>query len=183
MSEGMLELARNTNPEITYIKGDMRTIRLKEKFDVVIIPDSIMYMTSIAALKETIGNAVLHMKPDGVLLVVNPIKEEFKANNFVYTGEKDDVHVTVFENNYVVSESTYEAVMIYLIRQNGILNVYHEVHTLGLFSNEVWEEIFEENHLKITEMNMDQLYDPYLLQGGEYKMKIFTGVLDTEKSE
>lgn len=27
LSEGMLEIAKATNPEITYIKGDMRTVR------------------------------------------------------------------------------------------------------------------------------------------------------------
>lgn len=30
---------------------------------------------------------------------------------------------------------------------------------------------------------MDHLYDQYILQGCEYKMKIFIGVLGTEKLE
>lgn len=33
ISEGMLELAENKNPEVTYIKGDMRIIRVREQFD------------------------------------------------------------------------------------------------------------------------------------------------------
>lgn len=55
LSEGMLELAKRRNPEVTYLKGDMRTVSRKEKFDAVIIPDSIMYMTSIAGLKKLLA--------------------------------------------------------------------------------------------------------------------------------
>jgi len=40
------------------------------------------------------------LKPGGVLLIVANIKEEFRENNFVYTGSKGDVEVTIFENNY-----------------------------------------------------------------------------------
>ena len=39
LSKGMLELAKKLNPEIRYIHGDLRTIHLSQKFDVVIIPD------------------------------------------------------------------------------------------------------------------------------------------------
>lgn len=44
ISEGMLALAKKRNPEVSYVTGDMRTIGLNRKFDVVVIPDSIMYM-------------------------------------------------------------------------------------------------------------------------------------------
>ena len=59
ISEGMLALAKKRNPEVTYVKGDMRTIDLNRKFDVVVIPDSIMYMTTLEDLKKTIMNADL----------------------------------------------------------------------------------------------------------------------------
>jgi predicted TPR repeat methyltransferase len=52
ISEGMLALAKKRNPEVTYVTGDMRTVDLNRKFDVVVIPDSIMYMTTLEDLKK-----------------------------------------------------------------------------------------------------------------------------------
>lgn len=178
ISQGMLNLARENNPEITYLAGDMRTVKLRKKFDVIIIPDSIMYMTTVADLKKAISNAVSHLKPGGVFMVVIHLKEDFRENNFVYSGEKDNIHITVFENNFTVSDTTYEAALFYLIRQNGKLDIHTEVHTLGLFSRDIWMNIFKENHLKVKEIGMDHLYDPYLTEDGAYKLKIFTGILE-----
>jgi len=177
ISEGMLKNARETNPEVEYTSGDMRMISLSRKFDAVIIPDSIMYMTTVTDLKKAISNAVRNLKPGGVFLVTTHIKEDFQNNNFVYSGEKGDIHVTVFENNYTVSETTYEATIIYLIRQNGKLHIYHEIHTLGMFPYDTWQDVFKENNLTMNQENMNYLYDKYLLENGQYKLKIFSGIL------
>lgn len=122
-----------------------------------------------------------HLKPEGVFLVVTHLKEDFRKNNFVYTGKREDIHITLFENNYIVSENTYEASLIYLIRQGGKLNIYHEIHTLGLFSYDTWMDIFRENHLEVSEINMGYLYDKYLLGEGQYRLKVFKGILDYDK--
>lgn len=180
LSEGMIELAKKTNPEVTYVKGDMRDVNLNRKFDVVIIPDSIMYMSTFKDLKKALLNAVCHLENGGVFLVVAHTKEDFKENNFVYTGEKDNIHITLFENNYIVSDSTYEATMIHLIRCNSKLSIHHEVHTLGLFSYDHWINILEECRLHVEDMNLDHLYDPYLLEEGEYKLKVFIGTLTVQ---
>ena len=42
LSEGILDIAKQTNPEIEYLKGDIRDINLNRHFDVLAIPDSIM---------------------------------------------------------------------------------------------------------------------------------------------
>ena len=177
ISEGMLDIARETNPEVEYIRADMRTVNLSRKFDAVIIPDSIMYMTTIADLKKAIANSVRHLKSGGVFLTITHIKEDFYNNNFAYSGEKEGIHVTVFENNYIVSDTTYEATVIYLIRQNGKLNIYIEVHTLGLFPHDTWLNIFKENNIAANQIDMNNLYDKYLLEDGRYKLKIFSGIL------
>ena len=179
ISEGMLKIARETNPEIEYINGDMRTVNLNNQFDAVIIPDSIMYMSTISELKQAVSNAVRHLKPGGAFLVVTHLKEDFQNNNFAYTGEKEGIHITVFENNYIVSETTYEATIVYLIRQNNKLDIYNEIHTLGLFPYNDWLKIFKDNNLKIDELQMDHLYDKYLLEDGQYKLRIFAGILQT----
>jgi predicted TPR repeat methyltransferase len=106
LSEGMLEIAKKMNQEIKYLKGDMRNVKLNEKFNAVVIPDSIMYMSTLKDLSDALINAAAHMKPDGVLLVVAHTKEEFRNNNFVYIGEDENIHITVLENNHIISDST-----------------------------------------------------------------------------
>ena len=119
LSLGMLNKARVAHPDIEYLEGDMRTLRLKRQFDAVVIPDSIDYMASQNDLRLAIQTAVAHLKTSGVLLVVAKTEETFQNNNFAYTGEKDGVHVTLLENNYInpFPRNTYEATFVYLIRQ------------------------------------------------------------------
>jgi SAM-dependent methyltransferase len=176
ISKGMLDIARDRNKEVTYILGDMRNIQLNETFDIVIIPDSIAYMCTKETLGETISNALQHLKTGGVLVIVAHLKEGFKENNFVYTAKKENMQVTLFENNHIVSSDTYEAAMIYLIRQNQEVSIHHEIHTLGLFNHQTWMDIFQSNHLEIEELPLNNLYDQYLLEQGTYELSVFIGV-------
>ena len=177
ISRGMLDKARLRHPDVEYIEGDMRTVRLGREFDAVAIPDSIDYMGSLPELRMAIGTAVAHLKPGGVLLVVGKTREIFSDNNFAYTGEQEDLHVTLLENNYInrYRPDTYEATLVYLIRRRGDLTVQTECHVLGLFSQEAWETVFAEAGLTVRATDLDGAYDKYLLGGGEYPLKIFIG--------
>ncbi len=176
ISEGMLEIARKLNPEITYLYGDMRTIRLKECFDAVAIPDSIGHMTTVKDLEMAIITAYKHLKPGGVLLIVANIKEEFKENNFVYTGTKGDVEITVFENNYILSptETTYEATGIYLIRHKGKLEIHTESFTLGIFKQKIWLNLLKEvGFVEVNQIKLEHSYDRFIFGEGEYPLRVF----------
>ncbi len=175
ISRGMLEVAKEINPEITYYHGDMRTIDLQREFDVVAIPDSIGYMTTAADLRLVVGNACRHLKPGGIILITAHLKEEFRANNFVYTGSRGDVEVTVFENNYIVglAKDRYEATIIYLVRRKGKLELFTECHTIGLFDSDHWQSLFDEYRLKVSRVALNDLYDPYILGEGFYPLTIF----------
>jgi SAM-dependent methyltransferase len=177
ISRGMLDMARLRHQDIEYIEGDMRTVRLGREFDAVAIPDSIDYMGSLPELRMAIETAVTHLKPGGILLVVGKTKEIFRDNNFVYTGEQEDLHVTLLENNYInrYRPHTYEATLVYLIRRRGELTIHTECHMLGLFSQAVWEKVFTEAGLSVQETDLDGTYDKYLLGDGAYSLKIFIG--------
>lgn len=177
ISRGMLDQARLRHPDLEYIEGDMRTVRLGRQFDAVVIPDSIDYMASLAELRLAIGTAAAHLKPGGVLLVVAKTREIFSDNNFAYTGGQEDLHVTLLENNYLnrYRPDTYEATLVYLIRQRGELTIHTECHLLGLFAQEAWEQVFAEAGLILQEVELDGAYDQYLLGSGQYPLKIFIG--------
>jgi SAM-dependent methyltransferase len=175
ISEDMVEIAKKLNPEVTYLYGDMRKIRLTECFDAVAIPDSIGYMTTVQDLRNAILTAYTHLKPGGVLLIVTHTREEFKENNFVYTGSKGDVDITIFENNYILdsTRTTYEATFIYLIRRKGKLDIHTDCHIIGLFKLETWLDLLKEVGLEVQHMRLDHLYDRFILGEGEYPLSIF----------
>jgi len=177
LSLGMLNRARATHPDIEYLEGDMRTLRLNRQFDAVAIPDSIDYMVSPDDLRQAIQTSVEHLKTGGVLLVVAKTEETFQNNNFAYTGEKDGVQVTLLENNYInhFRPNTYEATLMYLIRQRGKLTIHTDHQILGLFPKATWDQLFKDARLAIRSTTLDGIYDKYLLGEGEYPLTIFVG--------
>lgn len=175
LSLGMLNKARIANPDIEYLEGDMRTLRLNRLFDAVVIPDSIDYMASLEDLRLAVETAALHLKPGGVLLIVAKTEESFRDNNFSYTGQNNDVHVTLFENNHInpLRPNSYEATFVYLIREKGELSIHTEHQVLGLFSQAIWEKLFEDAQLSLHTSNLDGIYDQYLLEQGAYPLTVF----------
>ncbi len=180
VSEGMLDLARKLNPEVTYVHGDMRTVQLRRRFDFVIIPDSIMYMRTLSDVKAVLECAFSHLKPGGKVLAVTVVREEYRDNRFVYSGRSGDIEVTLFEENRRCADDAYEAVMVYLIRNRGALEVTHEVHTLGLFSAADWEAVSAELGLEMESASDESMYDHFRLSEGEYRQRFFIWELRAE---
>lgn len=177
LSKGMLEMARDRHPELEYLEGDMRSIRLNRKFDAVIIPDGIDYIKTEADLRRVFETCSLHLRPGGVLLIVAKTSETFQNNNFAYTGGKENVHVTLLENNFINSQkpNTYEATFVYLIRRSGEQTIHSESQILGLFPTKIWEESFGDFGFRLRQYDFDGLYDDNLISEGEYPMFIFAG--------
>lgn len=175
ISENMLEIARNLNPEVTYLYGDMRTIKLGESFDAVAIPDSIGHMTTVEDLQSAIITAYKHLKPGGVLLIMANIAEQFKQNNFVYTGSKGDVEITFFENNYIPNPTgtIYEATDIFLIRHKGKLKIHTDRGIVGLFKLKTWLDLLKELEFEVKQIKMEHLYDRFVMGEGEYPLTMF----------
>lgn len=177
VSPGMLDMARARNPDVEYAPGDMRTLRLKRTFDAVAIPDSIDYMASPEDLEAAIRTAAAHLRPGGVLLVAAKPEETFRDNNFVYTGEKDGIRVTLFENNCRNPHRphTYEATLVYLVRNRGEQEIHTECHRLGLFPRAVWDRIFRRIGFSMRETVAGDLYDRFVFDEGAYPVTVFTG--------
>jgi SAM-dependent methyltransferase len=176
ISPQMLALAKSINPEVSYIEGDMRTARLNRQFDAVVIPDSIDYMQTENDLRLTIATAYEHLRTGGVLLIVANTKEEFQENNFIYTAKKDQLTITVFENNFIPDPQLdrYEATIVYLIRKNGKQKVVSETHQLGLFALDLWMNLLTETGFSgIKRSKLEQLYDRYMPETGRYHLTTF----------
>lgn len=175
ISDDMLKIARDINPGVRYIQGDMRNVKLMKHFDAIVIPDSIDYMVTIDDLRKTIKTAHNHLKQGGLLVITASIKEEFRENNFVYSGKKGNTEITIFENNYIPEpdSSTYESTIVYLIRKNGKLELYSDQHILGLFELKTWVEVFRENGFEVSYQRAADSYTEYIMEDGEYPRFLF----------
>lgn len=175
VSEGMLEIARKLNPEVRYIRGDMRDLSLEETFDAVAIPDSIGYMTTERDLQKAISTAKDHLKPGGVLLIGALVSEDFMGNNFAYAGSEGDLQVTIFENNQRCwsNPAMYEAVLVYLIRRKGEMVVISDRHEQGLFPSTAWFSLLGDLGLEVRESVMKDSYDDFILGDGRYHLRLF----------
>jgi trans-aconitate methyltransferase len=60
ISEEMLAVSRELNPECAHRQGDMRTIRLGRMFDAVLVHDAVDYVTCEEDLRQVIGTAFTH---------------------------------------------------------------------------------------------------------------------------
>jgi len=159
LSPQMLELARELNPECTFVEGDMRTCRLDDRFDAVLIDDAVSYMTTRCDLRAAFHTAYEHLHPGGVMVVAPDVtKETFEQNRTDVTpaateGKPENLDVVFVENYYDPdpADETYEGTMVYLIREDGRLRVETDRHTLGLFSIDVWREVLGEVGFQVHE--------------------------------
>jgi SAM-dependent methyltransferase len=155
ISEDMLTLAKKLNPEVNYQYGDIRTIRLEERFDAVTILDSINYIKTVEDLQRTFITTYEHLKPGGVFLTfMEQIAGQFKQNNTTCsTHSKGDVEITFVENDYDPdpNDTSYEATFIYLIRVGGKLEIHTDRHLCGIFKLKIWLKLLKEVGFKVIQ--------------------------------
>jgi len=142
ISPDMLALARELNPQVTYVSGDMRSVRLGQGFDAVTVFDSITYMRTAESLKAAFLTAFSHLRPGGVFVTtVEESKETFVQNHTRHlTRKRGEVEITLVENDYDPNpdDTCIEANFIYLIRRRGELTLETDCHLLGLFEMKTW---------------------------------------------
>jgi len=145
ISETMLGLARKLNPDVNYLEGDMRSVRLDRVFDSVAILDAVNYMLTGDDLLRAFETAFCHLRPGGVLLTtVEQTPEGFRQNlTRQWTNRSGDTEITFIENSYDPDpeDSTYESTFVFLIRKSGKLDIEIDRHLGGIFPMETWHRI------------------------------------------
>jgi SAM-dependent methyltransferase len=157
LSENMLELSRRLNPENTYHRDDLRSVRLDGQFDSV-IATSLMYMKNKEDLRSAFQTAYEHLKPNGVFVALaEKTVENFEQNKtYCSTHNSGEIEIVYVENHYDpdTSDTTFELTMIYLIRRNGVLEIQKDHHLCGIFSLDTWIELLNEIGFDVTIKNV-----------------------------
>ena len=148
LSLPMLENCARLVPEARRVHGDMRHLRMGERFDVVLIHDAIDSMRSANDVRAALATAAAHLGPGGVLVVA----PTYTRDNFVDGDSEhdadDEANLTYL--SYVhdpdPGDTEYELVLVYLIRDVATRSVDASVdrHRCGLFSESEWLAFFHE---------------------------------------
>jgi len=159
ISEEMLRMGKDLNPEVNYISGDMRSIKLKKTFDAVAAFDSINYMKTEKDLVETFRTAFTHLRPGGVFFtVVEENRERFKQHRTIAsTHSQGDVHITFIENSFDPDpeDTHFEMTFIYLVRKRGQLGIHSDSHLWGLFALSTWEKLLKETGFEVEQLRFE----------------------------
>jgi len=164
LSSDMLDLARRLNPECHFIQADIRDYSLPDRYDAILIDDGIAYITNEADLRLVFKRAYEHLKPGGVMIVgPDDVRETFIQNETVTTRSSSknrsrNLDVVFIENDYDPdpADSETDALIIYIIRENGKLRIEHDMHHLGLFSTDTWRSLVNEVGFLVQESDYSE---------------------------
>lgn len=142
LSPAMLENCARLVPNARCVLGDMRTLRLGEQFDVVLIHDAIDYMKTAADVRAALATAAAHLRPGGVLFVAPTYTKDNFADGEAEHDADPSANLTYlsYVHDADPSDSEYELVLVYLIRdpQTRAVEATVDRHHCGLFSEREW---------------------------------------------
>ena len=143
LSDEMLDVSRQLNPECEHHQGDMRTVRLGRSFDAVFVHDAVDYMTNKSDLRQAIETAFVHCGPGGIAVFVPDSTTETFEEGADHGGNDaaDGRGVRYLEWVWDPDPNDLWALTEYafLLRDaRGSVRVVHETHRTGLFGRDVW---------------------------------------------
>ena len=149
LSEEMLAVSKQLNPECEHLLGDMRTLRLDRTFDAVFVHDAIEYMTTEEELRQAVGSVYAHCRPGGVaVLVPDHIAENYEAATDHGGNDAPDgsgVRYLSWSSPARSGASTTTTDYAFLVRAvDGSVTVAHDRHLLGLFPRDTWLRVLTE---------------------------------------
>src|SRR5574338_1028212 len=148
----MLAVARQRNPEVTFVQGDMADFKLDQQFDIVVcLFSSIGYVKTKPRLRKAMKSMVQHLVPGGLLLVepwftsaqwkvgrvgiLQVDKPQLKIVRMSRSARKGDISMIEFH---------------YLIGTAQGIQHESETHELGLFAKSDYRSAMRQAGLKVT---------------------------------
>ena len=157
LSEAMLAHSRRLNPGVTHQVGDMRTVRLGETFDIVLIHDAIDYMRTEGDLRATFATARAHLQPGGLFLVIpDDYAETFTPPRIApETRCRGGSELTYLEYSTDLDpdDTEIETVYVFFFREDGALRVEVDRHATGLFPIRTWERLLAESGFEVERLD------------------------------
>lgn len=143
VSPAMLAVSRAANPECEHLVGDMRTLRLDRRFDIVLIHDAIMYATSPQDVRAALRTAAYHCRSGGLVAVLpDHVRETFEPETDHGGHDAPDgsgLRYLEWTWDPDPNDETYVVDYAFVLRNaDGTVRVEHDRHVEGLFSRDQW---------------------------------------------
>ena len=147
-SAKMLANCKRLNPTVAQHIGDMRTIRLHEKFDAVLIHDAVCYLMSENDIGATLATAREHLRDGGVLIMAPDWYTETYPGTQLDAGIRRDVtpeFVSIeFDHDPDPDDNMLESVFVYIFKgADGCARVEIDRHITGIFPLSTWLALME----------------------------------------
>lgn len=144
----MLERAKQKHPDVPFYEGDMLSLYLGERFDVVMcLFAAIGYVKTPANLQRAIKAMGQHVARRGVLIVepwITPqnFRSGDKGITVVETPDVNVVRMNTSKRRIEDGHDISRLEMHYMIGDAEVIETFSETHELGLFSNEMYAQAF-----------------------------------------
>jgi SAM-dependent methyltransferase len=143
LSDEMLTVSRQLNPQCEHVRGDMRSIRLGRTFDAVLVHDAIDYMTTEDDLRQVIETAFAHCRPGGLAAFVpDHVADAFQpisggGGGSDATGRQASFTEWTWDPD--PADDWIQAEYEFVLRDaDATVQVVRETHRLGAFSRGTW---------------------------------------------
>jgi SAM-dependent methyltransferase len=160
VSVDMLAVSQQLNPSCRHVQGDMRTLRLGEHFDAVLIHDAIDYMITEDDLAAAFATAAVHLRPGGIVVIV----PDNTTENFLPDHDVGGVDTPATPNGQGVrflewtwdpdpNDTWVQTEYCFVLRElNGSISTAHESHRTGLFPERTWLRLLTDAGLAATRL-------------------------------
>ena len=148
LSEAMLIRSRRLNPGARHRVGDMRSVRLGETFDAVLIHDAIDYMLTEADLRAAFASAGAHLRPGGLLMAApDDYAETFHSPRVRHETRRangEELTYVEYSADADPTDTQVETAYVFFLDEGGELRVEVDRHVTGLFPIAAWERLLRE---------------------------------------
>jgi SAM-dependent methyltransferase len=156
VSEPMLALSRELNPDCEHLLGDMRTLRLDRRFDAVFVHDAVCYLTTIGDLRRMADTAFAHTRPGGAALFApDYVKEAFRERAALIAGDDGSRSLRGLEWAWDPdpADSSYRVEYTFLLRDGSEMTTIYDPHVEGLFTIDEWRDVLTVAGYEVTLVN------------------------------
>lgn len=162
ISQEMLEIAEERNPNINWYCQDMRELDLPHQYDIIsIFCDSLNYVTEPEDVLLVFNYIDKYLKEDGVLIFdVHSIqKMNHQFNNQSYFDEEDGLTLMWQAVSGEEPNSVYHQMSFFVEREDGLYERFDEEHYQCTFEIEMYKELLELSGFEVktvfTDFNID----------------------------
>jgi ubiquinone/menaquinone biosynthesis C-methylase UbiE len=133
-SREMLRIARRRLPDVRLVLGDMRTFRLRGRFDVVsCLFSAVGHLSTEEDLRTTLANFARHLNPGGVAIIEPWIDPSMFRTGFVHLQTFESPALTIARCSSSTRRGNHSIVRFhFLIAEPGRQIRYREVTDVGL---------------------------------------------------